>query len=86
METSDLLYPRSCYRGHFTPENLAFNANLQEFSQKVSYICCLQTGGKISPEVAYQEIRALWKQLKRAKQQLRIGEFSAPYEEGKPKA
>ncbi|WP_017719990.1 DUF7219 family protein [Kamptonema formosum] len=80
MKSCDFIYQRSRYFGHFTPENLAFNANLQDFSQKVSYICCLQTGGKIAPEVAYQEIRALWQQLKQAKKQLDIGEMPAPTE------
>ncbi|WP_017654203.1 DUF7219 family protein [Fortiea contorta] len=71
-ELCDFLYPRSAYHGQFKPEHLVFNANLQEFSQKVSYICNLQTGGKISPEEAYQEIHLLWKQLKRAKKELEI--------------
>jgi hypothetical protein len=71
-ELCDFLYPRSSYYGQFKPEYLVFNANLQEFSQRVSYICNLQTGGKISPEEAYQEIHLLWKQLKRAKKQLEI--------------
>ncbi|AFY31868.1 hypothetical protein [Calothrix sp. PCC 7507] len=72
-ELCDFLYPRSSYYGHFKPEYLVFNANLQEFSQRVSYICNLQTGGKLSPEEAYQEIHLLWKQLKRAKKELEIG-------------
>ena len=80
MKAGDFIYQRSRYFGHFTPENLAFNANLQDFSQKVSYICSLQTGGKIAPEIAYQEIRALWQQLKRSKQQIGIGEVSAASE------
>ncbi|NER32611.1 MAG: hypothetical protein F6J93_00775 [Oscillatoria sp. SIO1A7] len=74
MDKDNFLHPRSRYRGKFTPENLAFNANLQEFAQRVSYICCLETGGKISPEQAYYEIKDLWKQLKKSKQELRIGE------------
>jgi hypothetical protein len=68
------LYPRSNYRGEFTPGNLVFNANLQEFSQRVEYLCALETNGKISPEVAYQEIRKLYKQLKQSKKELGIGE------------
>jgi hypothetical protein len=68
----DFLYPRSSYYGQFKPEYLVFNANLQEFSQRVSYICNLQTGGKLSPEEAYHEIHLLWKQLKRAKKELEI--------------
>ncbi|MBK4731401.1 hypothetical protein JJD41_16245 [Oxynema sp. CENA135] len=70
------LHPRSRYYGQVTPENLLFNANLQEFAQRVTFISCLETGGKLSPEQAYQEIRALWKQLKRSKKQLKIGEIS----------
>ncbi|XGV98031.1 MAG: hypothetical protein ACAF41_03655 [Leptolyngbya sp. BL-A-14] len=74
MDKADFLYPRSRYRGAVKPENLVFNANLQEFSQRVSYICCLETGGKLSPEESYKEIKALWKQLKESKRQLGIGE------------
>ncbi len=68
----DFLYPRSPYYGQFKPEYLAFNANLQEFSQRVSYICNLQTNGKISPEEAYKQIHLLWKQLKHAKKVLEM--------------
>lgn len=66
------LYPQSRYYGRFTPENLAFNANLQEFAQKVSYISALETGGKLSPEQAYQQVKSLWKQLKRSKKEMGI--------------
>ncbi|MBD2743993.1 hypothetical protein [Coleofasciculus sp. FACHB-1120] len=69
----NFLNPQSRYRGHFTPENLAFNANLQEFAHKISYISALQTGGKISPEQAYKDIQSLWKQLKESKKELGVG-------------
>ncbi len=55
------------------PENLVFNANLQEFAQKISYICNLETGGKIPPQEAYKKIKKLWKKLKRSKKELGIG-------------
>ncbi len=71
------LYPRSSYRGNFKPENLVFNSNLQEFAQRVSYICNLETAGKISPEQAYHQIKDLWKLLKHSKHQLGIGEDSS---------
>lgn len=74
VERSDFLYPRSRYYGQVKPENLVFNANLQEFAQRVSYICNLETAGKISSEESYQRIKELWKQLKRSKKQLGIGE------------
>ena len=70
----DFLYPRSSYHGDFSPENLIFNANLQEFAQRVSFISGLETGGKISSEEAYNEVKKLWKKLKKSKQNLGIGE------------
>ena len=73
-DRDDFLYPRNRYHGEFTPQNLAFNANLQEFAQRVSYICNLETGGKIPPEEAYEQIRSLWKKLKKSKKNLEIGE------------
>ncbi len=75
---SNFLHPRSRYRGHFKPENLVFNANLQEFASRVMTISNLETGGKISPEDSYREIKALWKDLKRSKKSLGIGE-TAPF-------
>ncbi|MUG97945.1 hypothetical protein F7734_38820 [Scytonema sp. UIC 10036] len=70
----NFIYPRGHYYGQIKPENLVFNSNLQEFAQRVSYICSLETAGKISPEDAYERVRELWKTLKRSKQELRIGE------------
>lgn len=61
--------PRSSYYGEFTPEGLAFNANLQEFANRISIICGLETGGKISPDDAYRQIKQLWKQLKDSKKE-----------------
>jgi len=69
-EKDKFLYPTSRYQGEFSPEYLAFNANLQEFAQRVSIICALETGGKIKPEAAYTEIKQLWKQLKESKKNL----------------
>ena len=66
----DFLFPRSKYWGEFSPQHLAFNANLQEFAQRVSLICNLETGGKIPPNQAYDEIKRLWKDLKRSKANL----------------
>ncbi len=74
MDKDDFLYPHSRYYGQVKPENLVFNANLQEFAQRISYICNLETSGKITPENAYQQIKDLWKELKQTKKQLRIGE------------
>jgi cephalosporin-C deacetylase-like acetyl esterase len=63
-------HPQAKYQGEFSPEALAFNANLQEFASRVGIICNLETGGKISSEEAYKEIKQLWKQLKQSKHEL----------------
>ena len=68
-DKENFLYSQARYRGDFSPENLAFNSNLQEFTQKIGYICALETNGKISPEEAYDRIKDLWKQLKASKKE-----------------
>ncbi len=50
-EKEKFLDPTAKYYGKFTPENLAFNANLQEFAQRVSYLCGLESNGKISTTI-----------------------------------
>jgi hypothetical protein len=62
--------PISNFRGEFTPQNLAFNANLQEFTNRISIICALETGGKISSNEAYQQIKELWIKLDTSRQNL----------------
>jgi len=70
----EFLYPHYPYQGEAYPKNIVFNANLQEFAQKVSYICNLETGGKISSEEAYQKIKGLWKALKSSRKGLEMDE------------
>jgi len=70
----DFLYPTGRYYGEFTPEKLLFDANLQEFSRRVTIICALENGGKLPPIEAYKQIKSLWKQLKASKQNLLIDE------------
>ncbi|ELR99235.1 hypothetical protein [Gloeocapsa sp. PCC 73106] len=74
QDKENFLYPKAPYRGDFTPENMVFNSNLQEFAQKVMYICNLETNGKMSIDEAYQEIKHLWKKLKHSKKGLGIGD------------
>jgi hypothetical protein len=69
-EIDNFLCPRSRYYGEFSPQQLTFNANLQEFAHRISYISGLQTGGKLSPDEAYSQIKTLYKQLKRSKKGL----------------
>ncbi len=73
-EKEQYLYPKSSYRGKFTPENLVLNANLQEFTQKISYICNLETNGKISPQEAYRQIKDLWKNFHNSAKNLGIND------------
>jgi len=67
------IYTRYRYYGRVKPENLAFNANLQEFSQKIAYIVNLETNGKLPPGDAFNQIQELWEQLTRSKDGLMIG-------------
>lgn len=69
-DINQMINPASRYYGEFTPENLAFNANLQEFANRIGIICNLETGGKLSPEEAYAQVRQLWKMLKESKKAL----------------
>jgi len=69
-EKNNFLYPTGRYYGEFSIENVAFNANLQEFAQRVAVICNLETGGKLTSDQAYDEIKHLWKTLKASKKNL----------------
>ena len=73
-DAEKFVFPRSRYYGEFTPENVVFNANLQEFAQRVSFICNLETSGKMTPQEAYEAVKELWHVLKTSKQQLNIGQ------------
>jgi hypothetical protein len=72
MSADDFLNPRASYQGEFTPENLAFDSNLQEFAQRVAYVCALETAGKITPVEAHRRIRVLYEQLERSRVGLEI--------------
>ena len=73
-DKNKFLYPRSRYNGQVKTENQIFNANLQEFAQKVGMIAALETSGKLSTDEAYKQIKSLWKQLKHSKKELGIGD------------
>lgn len=72
MDKDKYLYPCYPYHGHFTPQELVFNANLQEFAQRVSYISAFQTRGKISAREAYDQIHQLWQELSDSMEELGI--------------
>ncbi len=58
-------------------EGMIFDANLREFANRVGIICGLEAGGRLSAEDAYARIKAVWKELKRSKKNLGIGEGDA---------
>ena len=70
LNKDSFLNPISNFRGEFSPQNLAFDANLQEFTNRISIICALETGGKISPNEAYHQIKELWNKLEQSRQNL----------------
>ncbi|HEY9761284.1 MAG TPA: hypothetical protein V6D07_02100 [Trichocoleus sp.] len=70
MVPRDFLYPYSRYYGNGRPGNLLFNANLQEFAQRIGFISNLHTGGKLTSEEAFQQISDLWQQLEHSKANL----------------
>ena len=70
QDKEKFLMPHGQFRGDFSPENLMFDANLQEFAQRIAILCNLETAGKIPPEEAYEQIKQLWKMLKTSKQNL----------------
>ena len=70
MNQHEFIFPQSSYYGKGTPENIAFNGKLQEFSHKVNYISGLQTAGKIPARLAYLQVQELWQELKQTKQKL----------------
>lgn len=74
IQRKDFLCPKATYRGAVKPEQLVFNANLQEFAHQVGYISSLETNGKLSPEESMAAIDRLWSQLDRSWESLGIDE------------
>jgi hypothetical protein len=70
MNKEEFIHPRSRYYGDFSPQNLAFNQNLQEFSSQIGIIVGLETGGKLTAKEAYSRIKKLFKELKASKKGL----------------
>jgi len=68
----NFLYPRASYQGPAQPGQLVFNANLQEFAQRVSYISNLNTNGKLTADEAFAHIQYLWETLKHSRAGLQI--------------
>ena len=73
------LYPQCHYRGEFGLNELTFNANLQEFAQRIGYISCLHTAGKLSSSEAYLQIKQLWEKLEYSRKAMEIGTTDQKY-------
>ena len=60
------LYPKNLYRSGFISDNL-LDANSQEFSSIIVYICSLESESKITSEEAYKQIKKVWIELRHNK-------------------
>ena len=69
-DKNQFLYPQHTYHSGGTPNQIIFNANLQEFTQRIGYITALETNGKLDAERAYQQIQTLWQQLQHSYKKL----------------
>lgn len=74
MTKKEMIFPYSRYHGQSNPDDVVFNAYLQEFSSHVGIICSLQTGGKISPMEAITRLEKLWQELQTSKQNLGLAD------------
>lgn len=70
----DWIAAKKPYLGEVKPENLVFNANLQEFSECVTQICYQANQEQLSSEQAFAEIKELWHQLKQSYHRLGVGQ------------
>lgn len=74
---SDAIFPLGPYQGRFSLENLAFNANLQEFTLQANKIANAHGQGHIASDEALHQLEQLWQQLKASKHGLGIGSWEA---------
>ncbi len=73
LQKDQFLYPiRITSNDNVSLQQLAFSANLQEFSQRVSLLCALTSNGKLTPLEAYDQIHILWTQLAQTKDSLAV--------------
>jgi hypothetical protein len=70
---SDTVFPFGSYQGRFSLENLAFNANLQEFARQTNKIADSHGQGHLDSDEALHQLEQLWQQLKASKHGLGIG-------------
>jgi hypothetical protein len=54
----------------FSIEWLLLEANIKEFAHKISIVCALEAGGKLTSSQAYEQIKDTWKRLKASRKAL----------------
>jgi hypothetical protein len=69
MIINEFLYPHRRYQGLADSER-NFHEKLEDFAQQVSFTCNLETGGKLSPEDAFERLGRLWQDLQVSKEEL----------------
>jgi hypothetical protein len=67
---NEFINPLAKYHGPVKPEQLVFNANLQEFANLVALTVNLQTNNKITAGQAFEKIKVAWNQLADSKDNL----------------
>lgn len=60
------------FHGRFTPQNLVFDANLQEYAVRIGYISARETSGRLPAVEAFAQVQTLWEQLSQSYELLEI--------------
>jgi hypothetical protein len=66
MNKFDFFCPQARYTGTPLPGHETFNFHFQYFANRVSLLCALQTGGKLSPSDAHRRLLHLWQEFESA--------------------
>jgi hypothetical protein len=71
---AEFLYSGCCNNESVTIEKILFDANLQEFAQRVRLITALENGGKILPHEAFIKLQAEWQKFLKSSSQIGLEE------------
>jgi hypothetical protein len=74
INKESFIYPRGRYYGKWSPEEVVFNANLQELAGRIGILASLHTGGKLETGEAYRRLETLWKEFDAARTPIGIGD------------
>lgn len=59
-DKQQFLHSLSPYYGRPGTDAARVNQHLQDFAQRVGYICNLHTGGRLSSQAAFEQLERLW--------------------------